>query len=96
MIVDVRAIRVDNSTESLANSSRFLSIYNADEIIRRVGNSDRIVKKRMAAGEGARNFMTENKVCAVPRRNCLVLNSETNSAEVDAQEIARHFSLADL
>jgi hypothetical protein len=66
-----------------------------EEIIRRVGNSDRIVKKKMASEQGARDFMTENKVCAVPRRNCLVLNSEANSAKANAQEIARHFSLAD-
>jgi hypothetical protein len=66
-----------------------------EEIIRRVGNADRIVKKKMASEQGARDFMTENKVCAVARRNCLVLNSEANSAEANAQEIARHFSLAD-
>ena len=66
-----------------------------EEIIRRVGNSDRIAKRKMASEHGARNFMTEHKVCAVPRRNCLVLNSETSSAEANAQEIARHFSLGD-
>jgi hypothetical protein len=66
-----------------------------EEIVRRVGNADRMVKKKMASEQGARNFMAEHKVCPVPRRNCLVLNSETRSAEANAQEITRHFSLAD-
>jgi hypothetical protein len=65
-----------------------------EELIRRVGNADRIVKKKMASEQGARKFMAEHKVCAVPRRNCLVLNSETRSAEANAQEITRHFGLA--
>jgi hypothetical protein len=67
-----------------------------EEIIRRIGNADRIVKKKIASEQGARNFMAEHKVRAVPRRNCLVLDSETRGAEANAQEIARHFGLADL
>jgi hypothetical protein len=65
-----------------------------EEIVRRVGNVDRITKKKMASVQGARDFMNEHKVRPVPRHNCLVLNSETRSAEANAQEIARHFSLA--
>jgi hypothetical protein len=40
--------------------------------------------------------MAERKVSAVPRRICLVLDSETRGAKGNAQEIARHFGLPGL
>jgi hypothetical protein len=39
--------------------------------------------------------MDKYRVGPVPRPNCLVLNSEFRSAEVNAQEIIRHYDLAD-
>jgi hypothetical protein len=68
--------------------------WSIEVIVRRVGNADRAARKKMASEQSARNFMKEHKVCPVPRHNCLLLNSETRDAEANAQEIARHFSLA--
>jgi hypothetical protein len=66
-----------------------------DEIVRRVGNNDRATKNKMTSRKGARDFMDRYRIAPVPRPNCLVLNSETRSAEVNAQEIIRHYGLAD-
>jgi hypothetical protein len=65
-----------------------------EEIVRRVGNADRMAKKKMASEQSAHNFMNQHKIRPVPRHNCLELNSETRSAEANAQEITRRFGLA--
>jgi hypothetical protein len=65
-----------------------------EQILRRIGNADRMAKRKMSSEQSARDFMKEHKVSPVPRHNCLVLNSEARSAEANAQEISRHFSLA--
>ena len=77
---------------------QLLPVYlqcSVDEIVRRVGNNDRAIRKKMTSEKGARDFLEEHKVAPVPRPNCLVLNSEANSAEANAQEIIRRFGLAD-
>ena len=66
-----------------------------DEIVRRVGNNDRVMKNKMTSEKNARDFIDKYRVGPSPRPNCLVLNSEARSAEVNAQEIIRHYGLAD-
>jgi hypothetical protein len=66
-----------------------------DEIARRVGNHDRVMKNKMSSEKSAREFMDKHSVGPVPRSNCLILDSEAESAEINAQEIIRHFGLAD-
>jgi hypothetical protein len=67
-----------------------------EEIARRIGNADRVARKKMASEQGAREFMARHRVCAVPRPTCLMLDSETNDAEANAERIIRHFDLANL
>jgi hypothetical protein len=63
------------------------------EIVRRIGNPDRVARKKMATEEGVRDFIAQNQVSAVPRPACLVLDSEADDADANAVRIIRHFSL---
>jgi adenylylsulfate kinase-like enzyme len=65
-----------------------------EEIIRRVGNSDRVARKKMASEQSVREFVGRHQICAVPRAACLVLDSAANDAEANAECIIRHFNLA--
>jgi hypothetical protein len=64
-----------------------------EEIVRRIGNADRVTRKKMSSGESAREFVARHKVCAVPRSSCLVLDSEANDADINAERIISHFNL---
>ena len=66
-----------------------------DEIVRRVGNAERAARRKMTSEQAAREFLARYQVSAVPRRNCLVLDSEARSAEANAGEIIRHFGLTE-
>jgi hypothetical protein len=77
---------------------QLLPVYlqcSVDEIVRRVGNDDRAIRKKMTSEKGVRDFIEKYKLAPVPRPDCLVLNSEANSAEENAQSIIRHYGLAD-
>jgi hypothetical protein len=77
---------------------QLLPVYlqcSVDEIVRRVGNDDRAIRKKMISEKGVRDFIENYRLAPVPRSNCLVLNSEANSAEENAQSIIRHYGLAD-
>jgi hypothetical protein len=50
----------------------------------------------MTAEDSVRKFTAQYRLAAVPRANCLMLDSEAQSAEANAKEIIRHFGLADL
>jgi hypothetical protein len=63
------------------------------EITRRIGNVDRSERGKMTSEQGVRDFLTRHKVSPVPRPDCLILNSEIQSAEATAGEIIRHFNL---
>jgi hypothetical protein len=64
------------------------------EIVRRIGNADRVSWGKMASEQSVRDFVAQHRICAVPRATCLVLDSETNDADANAQCIIRHFNLA--
>jgi hypothetical protein len=64
------------------------------EIVRRIGNPDRRDRRKMTSVQDVRDFLARHAVSPVPRRNCLVLDSEHTSAEAAALEIIRHFKLA--
>ena len=66
------------------------------EILRRIGNADRVQRGKMASEQGAREFLANYKVAPVPRSNCLTLDSEIRPAEESAREIIRHFNLCQL
>ena len=63
------------------------------EIIRRVGNADRVARRKMTSEQGAREFMARHRVSAVPRSTCLVLDSGGNTAAANAEHIIHHFNL---
>jgi len=65
-----------------------------EEIVRRVGHPDRVARKKIASAEKARDFLARHRICAVPRPDCLVLDSEANDADANAERIIRHFDLA--
>jgi hypothetical protein len=66
-----------------------------DEIARRVGNKDRAMRNKLTSEQGARDVMAQYRIAQVPRPDCLVLDSEARSAGDNADEIIRHFGLAD-
>jgi hypothetical protein len=64
-----------------------------DEIARRIGNADRVARKKMISEQSARDFISRHHVWAVPRPDCLLLDSETNDADTNANSIIRHFGI---
>jgi hypothetical protein len=64
-----------------------------EEIARRVGNPDRIARRKMASEQSTRDFMARHRVTAVPRQMCLALDSSADHADTNAQRIIDHFGL---
>jgi len=78
------------------NGGEVLPVYlhcSVDEAIRRVGNPDRIERRKISTENGLRTFVADGNLTAIPRSNCLKLDTEVRSAQQTAQEIARHFRL---
>jgi hypothetical protein len=65
-----------------------------EEAIRRVGNADRVERRKTSSVEGLQRVLARNNIAPVPRANCLTLDSEARTADVTAIEIIRHFGLA--
>jgi len=64
-----------------------------EEIIRRLGNADRRARGKVTSAKGLEEFLAQFRICAVPRPDCLTLDTGAASAEVAAQRIVRHFDL---
>jgi hypothetical protein len=64
-----------------------------EEAIRRVGNPDRVERRKMTSGESLIGDLDRYKFSPVPRADCLKLDTEVRSAEATAQEIIRRFGL---
>lgn len=64
-----------------------------EEAMRRVGNPDRVERRKMASGEALANYLDSHNFTAVPRADCLKLDTGAASAEVTAQKIVDHFGL---
>jgi hypothetical protein len=64
-----------------------------DEIIQRIGNKDRAVRNKMTSEKSVCDFIDKHRIVPAPRSNCLVLNSQTTSAEENANQIICHFGL---
>ncbi len=62
------------------------------EIIRRSNNADRVARRKMISPQSLRDFMAQHQVRPVPRPT-LVLDSEANAAEANAQRIIDDFGL---
>jgi hypothetical protein len=63
-----------------------------EEVLRRVGNPDRVARRKISSGDLVRELDRYN-LTAVPRSDCLRLDTGVNAADVTAQEIVRHFGL---
>jgi hypothetical protein len=64
-----------------------------DEIIRRVGNADRVERRKIASMEGLDRFRADYNDSPVPRTNCIMLDTAKRPADSTALEIIRHFEL---
>ena len=64
-----------------------------DEALRRVGNPDRVERRKITSGEHLIRELDRYDLTAVPRPDCLKLDTGVNAADVTAQEIVRHFGL---
>jgi hypothetical protein len=64
-----------------------------EEALRRVGNPDRIERRKISSGEHLIRELDRYDLTAVPRPDCLKLDTSINPADVTAQRIVRHFGL---
>jgi len=64
-----------------------------EEAARRVGNADRVERRKMASRESLIKYLDDYKFSPVPRADCLMLDTEVNPAEATAQEIISRFGL---
>lgn len=64
-----------------------------EEALRRVGNPDRVARRKLSSGEHLIRDLDRYDLTAVPRANCLRLDTSVTPAEVTAQQIVRHFGL---
>ena len=64
-----------------------------EEAVRRVGNPDRAERRKITSGEHLIRELDRYDLTAVPRPDCLRLDTGVNPAEVTAQKIVGHFRL---
>ena len=64
-----------------------------EEALRRVGNPDRVERRKLTSGEHLIRDLDRYDLTAVPRPDCLRLDTGVNAADETAQEIVRHFGL---
>jgi hypothetical protein len=64
-----------------------------NEIMRRLGNPDRVERRKLTSPEGLNRFSAECNISPVPRSNCIMLDTARRPADSTALEIVRHFEL---
>ena len=64
-----------------------------EEALRRVGNPDRVERRKISSADHLIRELDRYDLTAVPRADCLKLDTGTNPAEVTAQKIVQHFAL---
>jgi hypothetical protein len=64
-----------------------------EESARRVGNPDRVERRKMTSREGLIRILDNHNFSPVPRSDCLKLDTGITSADLVAQEIVRRFGL---
>jgi hypothetical protein len=64
-----------------------------EEAARRVGNPDRVERRKITSQEGLFRDLDNFRFPPVPRSDCLKLDTEARSADLNAQEIIRRFGL---
>jgi hypothetical protein len=64
-----------------------------EEAVRRVGNPDRVERRKLTSAESLIRHLDNDNLSPVPRPDCLKLDTEIRSAEATAREIISHFGL---
>jgi chloramphenicol 3-O-phosphotransferase len=64
-----------------------------EEAARRVGNPDRVERRKIASAESLMREFDRYDFSPVPRADCLKLDTEVRPAETTAREIIGHFGL---
>jgi shikimate kinase len=65
-----------------------------EEALRRVGNPDRVERRKMTSEQSLNKYLDDYTFTPVPRANCLALDTEKRPAEATAREIIGHFGLS--
>ena len=64
-----------------------------EEAARRVGNPDRVERRKMTSEQCLNSDLDRYNFSPVPRSDCLKLDTGVRSAEANAREIVNHFGL---
>ncbi|MBR1213211.1 hypothetical protein [Bradyrhizobium sp. JYMT SZCCT0180] len=64
-----------------------------EEAARRVGNPDRVDRRKMSSAERLLSYLDRYQFSPVPRPDCLTLDTEEKPADATAREIIGHFGL---
>ncbi|MEH2560023.1 hypothetical protein V1286_007552 [Bradyrhizobium algeriense] len=64
-----------------------------EEALRRVGNPDRVARRKIISGDHLTRDFDRYDLTAVPRPDCIKLDTGVNPAEVTAKNIVGHFRL---
>jgi chloramphenicol 3-O-phosphotransferase len=64
-----------------------------EEAVRRVGNPDRAERRKITSGEHLIRELDRYDLTAVPRPDCLKLDTSINPADATARKIVQHFGL---
>lgn len=78
------------------HNGELLPVYlycSREEAARRVGNPDRVKRRKMTSRESLIRDLDKYKFSPVPRSDCLKLDTEITSADLIAQEIVHRFGL---
>ena len=65
-----------------------------EEAARRVGNPDRVERRKLTSAESLMRELDAYEFSPVPRPDCLKLDTRARSAEATAREIVGHFGLS--
>ena len=82
--------------EEIMHGGELLPVFlhcSREETVRRVGNPDRVERRKMTSAESLIRELDSYRFSPAPRADCLKLDTETQSAETTAGEIIRHFGL---
>jgi chloramphenicol 3-O-phosphotransferase len=78
------------------NGGELLPVFlhcSREEAARRVGNPDRIERRKMSSAESLFRFIELHHFSPVPRPDCLTLDTGLRPADATAREIIDHFGL---
>src|SRR5262249_34910529 len=65
-----------------------------EEVLRRVGNPDRIERGKVTSAEGLINFVDGKNFTSVPREGCITFDTGAMPPDAVAREIVERFGLA--